>query len=99
MYNIICEKVKNNLIEVLSKGKFGLTKCFISIKKIFEKSEPRYLLNTLYINPLLKWIQFYSEEKIINIIIEVIKNIKIEKDDLKLDLDKVEKELIENIED
>ena len=95
----LCEKVKNNLIEILSKGKFGLTKCFIMIKKIFEKSEPRYLLNTLYINPLLKWIQFYSEEKIINILIEVIKNIKIEKEDLKLDLDKIEKELIENIEE
>ena len=95
----LCEKVKNNVIEILSKGKFGLTKCFIIIKKIFEKSEPRYLLNTLYINPLLKWIQFYSEEKIINILIEVIKNIKIEKDDLKLDLDIVEKELFESIED
>ncbi len=95
----LCEKVKNNVIEILSKGKFGLTKCFIIIKKIFEKSEPRYLLNTLYINPLLKWIQFYSEEKILNILIEVIKNIKIEKDDLKLDLDIVEKELFESIED
>ena len=65
--------------------------------KIFEKNDLRYLLNTLYINPLLKWIQFYCEENKINLLIEIIKSTKIEKDDLKLDLDNVEKELFENI--
>ena len=93
----LCEKIKMNVIEVLKKGKFGLTKCFISIRKIFEKSEPRYLLNTLYIDPLLKWIQFYSEEKIIKILIVKLNEIKIKKEDLKLNLEIVEKELLEGI--
>lgn len=93
----LCEKIKMNVIEVLKKGKFGLTKCFISIRKIFEKSEPRYLLNTLHIDPLLKWIQFYSEEKIIKILIVKLNEIKIKKEDLKLNLEIVEKELLEGI--
>ena len=92
----ICEKIKNNLYEILQTGKFGIIKCFLDIRNILEKNEPRFLLNRIYIDPLLKWIEFLSEEKIFLIIKDIINNINIKKDDLKLNLEKYENEYLKN---
>ena len=92
----ICEKIKNNLNEILQTGKFGIIKCFLDIRNILEKNEPRFLLNRIYIDPLLKWIEFLSEEKIYIIIKDIINNINIKKDDLKLNLEKYENEYLNN---
>ena len=90
----ICEKIKNNLYEILQTGKFGIIKCFLDIRNILEKNEPRFLLNRIYIDPLLKWIEFFSEEKIFFIIKDIINNINIKKSDLKLNLEKYENEYL-----
>ena len=90
----ICEKIKFILFEILKTGKFGIIKCFLDIRNILEKNEPRFLLNRIYIDPLLKWIEFFSEEKIFFIIKDIINNINIKKSDLKLNLEKYENEYL-----
>ena len=95
----LCEKIKKEICDVLSLGRFSIVKCFLQIRMIFEKSEPRYLLNVLYIDPFLKWIQFDSEDKIFLMISETIKKTKIEITDMKMNLETAEKEILEQNDD
>ena len=92
----LCEKIKKEICDVLSLGRFSIVKCFLQIRMIFERSEPRYLLNVLYIDPLLKWIQFDSEDKILIMLAEKIKSTTIELSDIKMNLETAEKEILEN---
>ena len=92
----ICDKIKKNLYEILETGKFGIIKCFLDIRNILEKNEPRYLLNRIYIDPLLKWIEVFSEEKIFVIIKDTINDLNIDKEDLKLNLENYESEYLNN---
>ena len=95
----LCEKIKFLLIKVLDIGRFGILKCLLKIKNIFDRNEPRFLLNVIYIDPLIKWIQEDADEKIFEIIKNVINKIKIKKEQLKLDLDTFENEYLNNIND
>ena len=90
----ICNKVKNILIKVLNLGRFSILKCLLKIKNIFDKNEPRFLLNIIYIDPLIKWIQNYGNDKIFEIIKEELSKIIINKDKLKLDLEIFEKDYL-----
>ena len=92
----LCEKIKKEICDVLSLGRFSIVKCFLQIRMIFERSEPRYLLNVLYIDPFLKWIQFDSEDKILIMLAEKIKSTTIELSDIKMNLETAEKEILEN---
>ena len=62
---------------------------------IFEKSEPRYLLNLLYIDPFLKWVQFYGQEYLFVILANEIEKIKVKEIDVKLNLENAEKDVME----
>ena len=90
----ICHKIQKILIKILSLGRFSILKCLLKIKNIFDRNEPRFLLNIIYIDPLIKWIQNYACDTIFNIIKEQINNININKDHLKLDLDTFEKDYL-----
>ena len=90
----LCHKVKNILIKVLELGRFSILKCLLKIKHIFDRNEPRFLLNIIYIDPLIKWIQIYGCDKIFEIIKEQIVKININKEHLKLDLDFYEKDYL-----
>ncbi len=92
----LCEKIKKEICDVLSLGRFSIVKCFLQIRMIFERSEPRYLLNVLYIDPFLKWIQFDSEDKILIMLAEKIKSTTIDLSDIKMNLETAEKEILEN---
>ena len=89
----LCEKIQKDLVTILSLGRFSLVKCFLQIRMIFEKNEPRYLLNMIYIDPILKWIQFHSEDKIFTMIGEVVKKIKLDLTEIKLNLENIENEI------
>ena len=90
----LCHKVKYILIKVLSLGRFSILKCLLKIKNIFDRNEPRFLLNIIYIDPLIKWIQNYACDKIFEIIKEQLIAININKEQLKLDLDTFEKDFL-----
>lgn len=91
----LCEKIKNEICDVLLLGRYSIVKCFLQIRMIFERSEPRYLLNVLYIDPFLKWIQFDSEDKIFAMIAETIKKTNLELSDIKMNLETAEEEILE----
>lgn len=88
----LCNKIQKDICVLLSQPKVVFVKILIQIRNIFEKSEPRYLLNTLYIDPYLKWIQFHSDEKIFKILSETMNIIIISSNDLKLNLEHYENE-------
>ena len=90
----ICHKVKNILIKVLNLGRFSVLKCLLKVKNIFDRNEPRFLLNIIYIDPLIKWIQNYGNDKIFEIIKEEISKVNINKEQLKLDLEALEKDYL-----
>ena len=90
----ICNKVKNIIIKILELGRFSILKCLLKIKNIFDRNEPRFLLNIIYIDPLIKWIQNYGNDKIFEIIKQQIMKINIDKEKLKLDLDIYEKDYL-----
>ena len=91
----ICEKIKFLMNEVL--GRFEILKCLLKIKNIFDRNEPRFLLNVIYIDPLIKWIQNDADDKIFEIIKNKINKINIKKDQLKLDLETIESDYLNNI--
>ena len=93
----LCEKIKYLLGKVLDIGRFGILKCLLKIKNIFDRNEPRFLLNVIYIDPLIKWIQDDADDKIFEIIKDVLNRIKITKKQLKLDLDIFENEYLNNV--
>ena len=95
----ICDKIKYIIIKILEMGRFSILKCLLNIKYIFDRNEPRYLLNIIYIDPLIKWIQLYAHDKIFQIVRDILINIKIDKKLLKLDLDIIENDYLNNNED
>ena len=69
----------------------------MKIKNIFDRNEPRFLLNVIYIDPLIKWIQNDADDKFFEIIKNVINKLTIKKEQLKLDLNTFENEYLNNI--
>ena len=49
---------------IFRKGKLAILKCLLKVRKLFMESDPRYILNQLYLDDLCVWIQFVKEEKI-----------------------------------
>ena len=93
----ICQKVKYIIIKILENGRFCVLKCLLKIKNIFDRNEPRFLHNIIYIDPLIKWIQNYADDKIFEIIKEEMMKININKGQLKLDLETFEKDYLSQI--
>ena len=91
----LCERSQKEVCDILKCRRYGIVKCLLKIRMIFEKSEPRYLLNLLYIDPFLKWVQFYSEEHLFVIIANEIEKIKVKEIDVKLNLENAEKDVME----
>ena len=95
----ICQKVKYIIVKILENGRFCVLKCLLKIKNIFDRNEPRFLLNIIYIDPLIKWIQNYADDKIFEIIKEEMIKININKGQLKLDLETFEKDYLSQIQE
>lgn len=86
----------------MKKGKVLLLKIFLKLRNAFEKNEPRYLLNTLYVDDYCFYIQ-KIDEITLNELSDQIKKIKIEKRMLDINIEEVENkamdELAEEIQD
>lgn len=86
----LCEKVKNDLLSLLRKGKKFIIKCFIQIHGLFNVSaDPRYILNQLYIKDYLVFLQKCRDEEF-DELCNNIANIEITKSDLELELEELE---------
>jgi len=92
----LCEKIKNSDIPfILNNGKSYILKSLLNIRIAFERSEPRFILNQIYIDQLIRWVQT-SNESVWKIIGEKIDSIEIQitKIDLKLNLIEIEEDYI-----
>ncbi|XP_041985371.1 protein SHQ1 homolog [Aricia agestis] len=86
----LCNKVKQDLLSLLRKGKKFVIKCLVSIYKMFNNScDARYILNQLYIKDYLVYIQKIRAEEI-DELCNNIANVEVTKADLDLELEEYE---------
>lgn len=57
-------QVVRDAILILGFGRRFIVKVLLEIKVLFEKNEPYYLLNTLYIDDFIIWVQNLKEESV-----------------------------------
>ncbi|XP_038219628.1 protein SHQ1 homolog [Zerene cesonia] len=86
----LCQKVQNDLISLLKHGKKFIIKGLVNIHKMFNSSnDARYILNQLYINDYLIFIQKCRVEELAELC-NNLTNIEINKNDLSLELEELE---------
>ncbi|XP_022123460.2 protein SHQ1 homolog [Pieris rapae] len=86
----LCHKVKSDVVLLLKKNKKCVIKCLIDIHSMFNTSnDARYILNQLYINDYLIFLQKCRSEELIELS-HNLANIDISKADLSLELDELE---------
>lgn len=86
----LCDKVKNDLVSLLRKGKKYVIKCMLSIHQMFNLSnDARYILNQLYIKDYLIFLQKCRAEEF-DELSNNIANVDITKNDVKLELVELE---------
>ncbi|XP_045780394.1 protein SHQ1 homolog [Maniola jurtina] len=86
----LCNKVKNDLVSLLRKGKKYIIKCMLSIHQMFNLSnDARYILNQLYIKDYLIFLQKCRAEEFEDLS-NNIANIEIMKNNVALDLVELE---------
>ncbi|XP_028416679.1 protein SHQ1 homolog isoform X2 [Dendronephthya gigantea] len=57
-------RVLQDVKDIFKYGRRRILKCLLEILKLFNESEPRYLLNELYITDYCVWIQKVKEKKV-----------------------------------
>lgn len=55
-------KAVEDTAAILKSGRSSILKCLLTVFQLFNKSEPRYLLNQLYIQDYCVWVQNCSNE-------------------------------------
>ena len=80
----------------MKKGKVLLLKIFLKLRNAFEKNEPRYLLNTLYLDDYCFYIQ-KIDEKILSELSDQINKIIIEKGILYLNIEEIENKAMDDL--
>ncbi|XP_073974072.1 protein SHQ1 homolog isoform X1 [Rhodnius prolixus] len=86
---ILSTTVMEDTLNILKLGRRQILKCLIEIHKLFNASEPRYLLNQLFITDYCIWLQKISEKRIIHLM-QYFKEAKLCKNDIRLDLETLE---------
>uniref|UniRef100_A0A069DUB8 Protein SHQ1 homolog n=1 Tax=Panstrongylus megistus TaxID=65343 RepID=A0A069DUB8_9HEMI len=86
---ILSTAVMEDTLNILKLGRRQILKCLIEIHKLFNTSEPRYLLNQLFITDYCIWLQKISEKRIIHLT-QYFKEAKVCKNDIRLDLETLE---------
>lgn len=82
-------EVLKDTAQLLSLGHKQVLKCLLEIQRIFNSSEPRYLLNQLYITDYCVWIQKVKDNKLMSLA-DSLRKVKLEKDDVGLELHELE---------
>ncbi|KAK9500824.1 hypothetical protein O3M35_002014 [Rhynocoris fuscipes] len=86
---ILSTTVLEDTLNILKLGRRQILKCLIEIHGLFNGSEPRYLLNQLFITDYCIWLQKISEKRITHLT-QYFKEAKICKNDIRLDLETLE---------
>eukprot|EP00826_Nyctotherus_ovalis_P007333 TRINITY_DN11821_c0_g1_i6.p1 TRINITY_DN11821_c0_g1~~TRINITY_DN11821_c0_g1_i6.p1 ORF type:complete len:153 (-),score=36.26 TRINITY_DN11821_c0_g1_i6:104-538(-) len=81
----LCEKIKEDVSKVFEEGKVGALKVMLNVKMLFERAEPKYLLNRIFVDDFAIWIQKVDEAKLAGIA-KIIKETKVSKEDTGLPL-------------
>ena len=92
----LCEKIRfSDLMFVIGNGKNYILKCLLNVRIAFERSEPRFILNQILIDQLIRWVQV-SNDSIWKVLGDKVKSMEIVvgKDDMKMNLAEVEEEYI-----
>ncbi|KAM5232097.1 protein SHQ1 homolog isoform 1-T1 [Hipposideros larvatus] len=82
-------KAYRDTIEILHLGKSAVLKCLLDIHKIFQESDPAYILNDLYISDYCVWIQKAKSKKLAALA-EALKEVSLTKTQLGLELEELE---------
>ncbi|XP_054451789.1 protein SHQ1 homolog [Pteronotus mesoamericanus] len=82
-------KAYRDTIKILQLGKSAVLKCLLDIHKIFQESDPAYILNDLYISDYCVWIQKTKSKKLAALG-KVLKEVSLTKDQLGLEVEELE---------
>lgn len=82
-------KVMEDTIKIFSLGRRQVLKCLLEIHELFNGSEPRYLLNQLYITDYCIWIQSTSDKKLSRLT-SAMQKVSICKQDMGFELNELE---------
>lgn len=82
-------KAQRDTTEILQLGKSAVLKCLLDVHKIFQESDPSYILNDLYISDYCVWIQKAKSKKLAALA-EALKEVSLTKAQLGLELEELE---------
>ncbi|XP_013414830.1 protein SHQ1 homolog [Lingula anatina] len=85
----LSRKVLKDTLMIFKSGRNRILKCLLEIHKIFANSDLCYILNDLYITDYCVWVQSVSEKQIASVF-HSLKEIKVNKSDVDLDLVELE---------
>jgi len=85
----LCNKVLDDTRWVFAQGRKQLLKALLEIHQLLLESEPRYILNQLYIDDMCVWIQ-QVDETVISSLREALDSVSVKKGDVGLDLEELE---------
>jgi len=85
----LCETITADLIKILAIGRKAVLKCLLAFKKVNEKRESGYLINRIFINDFIVWVQ-QAQDIMFQYALQELQDIKISKDDVDLGLGQVE---------
>ncbi|XP_077582025.1 protein SHQ1 homolog [Stigmatopora nigra] len=80
----------SDTVAVLQAGRACVLKCLLDIHKVFRLNDPAYILNDLYITDYCIWIQKIKSKKL-SALSAALQNVSIQKKDLDLELEELEK--------
>uniref|UniRef100_A0A1B6H022 Protein SHQ1 homolog n=1 Tax=Cuerna arida TaxID=1464854 RepID=A0A1B6H022_9HEMI len=85
----LAELVLRDTIAIMKLGRRQVLKCLLEVHSLFTHSEPRYLLNQLYISDYCIWLQRASERKLAKFT-ETLEQVDISKGDMGFELEELE---------
>ncbi|KAG7165118.1 SHQ1-like, partial [Homarus americanus] len=85
----LSQEVLKDTAQILTLGRKKVLQCLLEIQRFFNLSEPRYLLNQLYITDYCVWVQKVKDNKLISLA-DSLKKLKVTKSDMCLDLEDLE---------
>ncbi|XP_016051261.1 PREDICTED: protein SHQ1 homolog [Miniopterus natalensis] len=87
-FKLVVEACRDT-IKILQLGKSAVLKCLLDIHKIFQESDPAYILNDLYISDYCVWIQKAKSKKLATLA-EALKEVSLTKAQLGLEVEELE---------
>ncbi|XP_037006164.2 protein SHQ1 homolog [Artibeus jamaicensis] len=87
-FKLVMEACRDT-IKILQLGKSAVLKCLLDIHKIFQESDPAYILNDLYISDYCVWIQKAKSKKLAALA-KTLREVSLTKAQLGLEVEELE---------